>query len=363
MGDTGWKFYSDVPSAWEAMLLDCQRAQASIDMDQYIFEPDRIGRRFMDLFIAKAKGGVRVRLICDAVGSSNLYNSDHPRILSEAGVQVFFFNPVSRWRIHNFTSWFFRDHKKILVVDGRVGHAGGVGINDKMATWRDSAVRMTGPIVAEFQRVFSRMLEIARRKRFAVIQNYSSESEFGFLTSSPYLRNLRSFRYRKRYLRDLFLEKIKSAKNFIYLTTPYFVPDFKLFNELQQAGRRGIDVKLIVPYISDVLWVDMATSSYFSLALASGIKIYRYNKHILHAKTAVIDNWASIGSANLDNLSFWFCYENNVLSTNHEFNLELKQQFEADLTDCDEVKFFDWKNRTMTQKIKELVTWPAHNFM
>lgn len=345
------------------MLADIAAAKKYVDLDQYIFLPGRVGQRFIDLFIKKAQEGVRVRMICDAVGSSGLYNSNIPNELSEAGVQIFFHNPISKWRLDNFTSWFFRDHKKILVVDGEIAHTGGVGINDRMADWRDSNVRMTGPIVAEFERVFKRMLELVRKRRFAVIHNNPINSEFGFMTSSPYLRSIRSFRYRKRYLRDLYLDKINNAKKFIYLTTPYFVPDFRLFNALQNSSQRGVDVKLIVPGRSDIFWVDLAAASYFSLGLGAGIKIYRYKNRILHAKTAIIDDWATIGSANLDNLSFWFCYEDNVLSTDPGFSQELKNQFDADLTACQELKIFDWKNRPVRQKVLELITWPAHNFM
>ncbi|MBI4049412.1 MAG: hypothetical protein HY395_01170 [Candidatus Doudnabacteria bacterium] len=361
--ETGWQFYTRVTEAWDSMLADIASARSFIDLDQYIFEPDRIGRRFLELLIQKAKQGVRVRVICDAAGSANLYNSGFPNLLSEAGIQIFFVNPISPWRIHNFTSWFFRDHKKILVVDGAVGHTGGVGINDRMSDWRDTNVRLTGPIVAEFARVFRKTLEIARRKRLAVIQNNPSLGEFGLLTSSPYLRSLRSFRYRKRYLRDLFVDKVKSAKECIYLTTPYFVPDFRLFSALQQQARSGLDVKLVVPYTSDHLSLDIAAASYFSLALASGIKVYRYRSHILHAKSAVIDDWSTVGSANLDNLSFWFCYEANIYSHNQNFTQELKRQFEADLTESMEVKLVEWKFRPIKQKLLELLTWPAHNFM
>lgn len=363
MLETSWQFYTRVLDAWESMLADISSATKYIDLDQYIFEPDKIGRRFIELLIKKAREGIRVRVVCDAAGSSRLYGSKFPNELSEAGVQIFFYNPISPWRIHNFTSWFFRDHKKILVVDGLIGHTGGVGINDQMANWRDSNVRMTGPIVGELERVFKKMVEIARQRRFAVIQNNINNSEFGFVTSSPYLRSLRSFRYRKRYLRDLFVEKAQNAKKFIYLTTPYFVPDFRLFSILQQAAQNGIDVRLIVPHASDHLSLDMAAASYFSLALASGIKVYRYRGLILHAKTAIIDNWSTIGSANLDNLSFWFCYEANVVSTNSQFTQELKKQFEDDLVVSEEVKLFNWKSRSIKQKLLELLTWPAHNVM
>ncbi|MBI2355798.1 MAG: hypothetical protein HYV13_01150 [Candidatus Doudnabacteria bacterium] len=365
MSETTWQFYTDAPSALEAMFSDCQNAAGSIDLDQYIFHFDEIGKKFVDLFLRKAKDGVRVRMILDTVGSRDFYSSDVARTLSEAGIQVFFFNPISPWRLHNFTSWFFRDHKKILVVDGKIGHTGGLGISGAMSTWRDTNVRVTGPIVHEMERVFARMLEIARKRRFTVIQNLNSNfSEFKFLASSPYLRTFRSFKYRKRYLRDAFIQAVRNAKNYIYLTTPYFVPDLRFFSSLRKAAKRGVDVRLLVPVTSDHLSLDMAAASYFGLALAAGIRIFRYQGSLLHAKTGVVDGrWGTVGSANLDNLSFWFCYEANIISSSLEFNARLKQQFLSDLQMAKEIKLFEWVKRPLKQKFLELLTWPAHNFM
>lgn len=365
MPETNWQFYTDAPSAWEAMLLDCQNATVSIDLDQYIFEPRGIGQKFIDLFIEKASLGVRIRIICDSVGSKFFYSTNLARKLSEAGIQIFFFNPISPWRLDNFTSWFFRDHKKILIIDGKIGHTGGLGINPNMETWRDTHVRFTGPIVYEMDRVFARMLENARKKRFSVIQNTKTNgSEFSFLVSSPYLRSLRSFKYRKRYLRAAFIQAVKNARKYIYLTTPYFVPDFRFFATLRKAAKKGVDVRLLVPWTSDHISLDLAAASYFALALSSGMKIFRYKPNFLHAKCAVVDdNWGTVGSANLDNLSFWFCYEANVVSTNLEFNFQIKQHFLKDLEDSYEVKPFEWIKRPLKQKFLELLTWPAHNFM
>jgi cardiolipin synthase len=272
---------------------------------------------------------------------------------------------VSPWRLHNFTSWFFRDHKKMLIIDNQVAHTGGIGIHQLMSTWRDTNVRLTGYIVTEFERLFAKTLEIARKKRFVVVQNSTvNGSDFQFLISSPFLRNLRSFKYRKRYLRDMYIQKIENATSYAYFTTPYFVPDFKFFHVLQKAAKRGIDVRILLPITSDFLSLDLAAASYFGLALAAGIKVFRYKPGLVHAKTAVIDDtWATIGSANLDNLSFWFCYEANVISNNFEFNRQLKQQFLSDLENSEEVKPFAWGNRPWRQKILELLTWPAHNFM
>ncbi|HEV8601169.1 MAG TPA: phospholipase D-like domain-containing protein [Patescibacteria group bacterium] len=365
MSETYWKFYLNSHEAWNTMLSDCANARFSIDLNQYIFEPDEIGIKFIEMFLDKARQGVRVRLLLDAVGSRHLLFSDYPRILSNAGIQITFFNPISPWRFTNFTSWFFRDHKKMLIVDSQIGHTGGLGIHQEMWDWRDTSVRLIGPVVTAMEETFSRMWEITLKKRFLGFENIRSKSVgFSFLTSVPLLKPLLKTRARHRYIRDSFSDAIRRARKYIFLTTPYFVPDLGFFRTLRLAASRGIDVRILLPSRSDISSLDVAASSYFTLSFKSGIKIFKYRSRILHAKTIIVDDkWASVGSTNLDNLSFRFNYEGNVNSTNASFNAELKKHFLTDLESSEEVKPFAWAKRPFSQRVAEILTWPAHNFM
>ncbi|OGE95520.1 MAG: hypothetical protein A3H72_03440 [Candidatus Doudnabacteria bacterium RIFCSPLOWO2_02_FULL_48_8] len=213
MNETGWRFLNNPMEAWEAMLSDCQNARVSIDLNQYIFDVDGIGKKFLDLFFEKAKHGVRIRLLCDAVGSWNLYNSQYPKKLSEAGIQVMFFNPISPWRLTNFTSWFFRDHKKLLIVDSQIGHTGSLGVKFQMADWRDTNIRFTGPIVKSMEACFVGMWETTVKSKFLDLKDDIVPAPgFWYVTNSPILRPMGS----QRHIRDSLIDAIRGARRYIY---------------------------------------------------------------------------------------------------------------------------------------------------
>lgn len=365
---TQWKFFLHSHDAWERMLEDCEHAQVSIDMEQYIFEHDAIGKRFMHLLEQKARAGVRVRLLCDAAGSYTLFNSVHVAHLLASGAELLFFNPIKPWRINNYSSWFFRDHRKVLVVDSHIGYIGGVGVHQRMHDWRDTQVRIEGPVVHELQYVFDQMWNRTKEGKFFRFSKpfFGTEPQNGkpqtftkyfyFLTNSP--------RFHQRFIYHSLIDAIRSARSHVYLTTPYFIPDLRLVRVLRLAARRGVDVRLIVPDASDHPIVDIATQSYFWIMLKAKVKIYLYRDHVLHAKTVVIDDdWASVGSANLDNLSLLLNYEANLVSTNRTFVRELKDHFLDDLQRSREVLLPEWKRRSWIRKLAEAITWPIHKFL
>jgi len=362
-----WKFFLHAHDAWECMLDDCRNAQVSIDMEQYIFEHDAIGDRFIRIFEQKAREGVRVRLLCDAAGSSNLYNSARVKRLLASGIEVLFFNPIKPWRINNYSSWFFRDHRKVLVIDSHVGYIGGVGVHQRMHNWRDTQVRIEGPVIHELDYVFDQMWNRTKEGKFFRFNKpfFSAEQQtskpqaltkyFYFLTNSP--------RFHQRFIYHSLIDVIRNAHTCVYLTTPYFIPDLRLVRVLRLA-RRGVDVRLIVPNASDHPIVDIATQSYFWIMLKAGVRIYLYRDHVLHAKTVIIDDdWASVGSANLDSLSLLLNYEANLVGTNHTFVSELRGHFMEDLNRSREVIFSDWKKRSWFRKLFEAITWPIHKFL
>jgi len=359
MFDTGWKFYLTGEQAWEAMLLACGHAEKSIDFEQFIFAYDSIGRCFHELFIAKARAGVRVRLIIDTGGSYSFYNSKPHRELAKAGVEVKFFSPISPWRLNNISSFFFRNHRKLLVVDGLIGFTGGVGIEERVRGWRDTHLSISGPVVAEFSQAFDlmwRTITSGRYKRFR--RNWKAVGEFALLINSP--------RFRQRHIYYEYMRRLRRAKRYIYLTAPYFVPSQRLFFWLMRKARRGVDVRLLLPERSDYDMVDAAGRSYYQLLFNAGVRIYHYRgglrrERMLHVKSAVIDDsWATIGSSNLDSLSFVYNYEANLVSTNLGFAGEIREQFINDLKEAKEIMRADWPRRSALQKFYELLTWPFH---
>jgi len=353
-----WKFYVRSADAWEAMLTDCATARTSIDIEQYILNDDAIGQRFFEILKKKAFEGVGIRILCDTVGSFGFLNSKSEHALAATGITIKFFNPIKPWRVGNVSSWFLRDHRKILLIDRSIVHTGGVAIDSHMADWRDTNVRMTGYVVEEAQKSFDQMWVAAPRHKFFKFKPTSREGEkFLFLANAPRLHG--------RYIYHDLRRTIRNAKNYIYLTTPYFVPSVLLFTALQRAALRGVDVRILIPGLSDVRIADIASGSYILLALHAGIKIYRYDeKRILHAKTGIIDDaWGSIGSTNIDNLSLLFNFEGNIKSSHPDFIAELKHQFKVDLSNAKIIKKEDWVSRPLSLKILEGLTWPLHGIL
>ncbi len=357
MPDFDWRLYSNTQEAWDTMYADCERAKKTIDFEIYIFDVDTIGTRFIELFLKKATEGVRVRLLLDMVGSYPFYISRLPEDLLRAGIEVRFFNPVSPWRLTNFTSNFFRTHQKLLVIDHEIVHTGGVNIRDEMKDWRDSHVRLIGELAEEGGFIFARMWRIASQNKFLPFRKPSVYvKNFGFRTNSPH--------FRQRFIYNELIEAIRNAKKYIYLTTPYFVPDLRLLRVLRLAAKRGVDVRILIPKCSNFRSADLAAQSYFTLLLKSGIKIFRYSDKMLHAKTAVIDrSWGTVGSFNLDSLSLLFNYELNVVSNSEDFAFELQEIFLKDLQNAELVNAQVWYKRSLWRKFLEGVTWPIHKFL
>lgn len=345
--ETNWKFFLRTSEAWEAMLEACEEAKFSIDIEQFIMSPDTIGMKLVGILKRKLEEGVKVRLLCDTAGSYYFYLSGVPAELASLGAEVRFFNITSPWKIKSFTSWFFRDHRKIMVVDSEKAFIGGVGFRDDMSGWRDTHVEISGDIISEIKDAFGQMWKKAHKKIFFRFKKQKNQSgDFGLLTNSP--------RFRQRHIYHRLVDEIINARETVHLTTAYFSPDHRFLRVIKFAARRGVDVKLILPERSDVKIADLAARSLFHGLLKSGVKIYLYKNSVLHAKTAVIDKrWATLGSFNLDNQSFTFNYEANIESRRHSFSAELEKHFETDLENCREVKLEDWNRRPVIQKLLE----------
>lgn len=353
--DTAYQFFTDTSRAWEAMLEDISKATTSVELERYIFLDDEIGGRFLGLLKTKALSGVKVRILLDMVGSFLLYISPKTKELTDAGIEIKFFNPISPWRIANVTSNFFRNHRKLLIIDDAVVYIGSSGIDQKTILWRETEVRCVGTIALDFKNTFETLWQSTLRQKFLRFKQLpTSTKNFEVMSNSP--------RFRERVLYHTYIEKIRRASSYIYLSTPYFIPDIRFFRALRLQARRGVDVRIIIPRTSDYSIIDNSNRSYFTLALQAGIKIYLYEPSMFHAKTATIDDWATVGTFNLDQLSFRFNYEINLTSTEPKFIDSLKNQFLEDCTHATEVKYDEWIKRPFIQKLKEFITWPFHSF-
>jgi cardiolipin synthase len=355
---TEWKFTTRADDAWEEMLVDCNRAEHSIDIEQFVFQDDDIGKRFTRVLSQKARDGLKVRILLDGARSFPFSNSLRPAELKNAGVEVRFFNSINLWRMKHIKRWPSRDHRKLLVVDSTIAHTGGVGINARFRGWRDTNVRVEGPVVHEIARAFKRMWENTALHRFRRFPRFVADADgFQFMTNAPHIH--------QRFAYHALMNAIRRAKKTVYLTTPYFIPDLKLFRNIRRAASRGVDVRVLLPGQSDhPFLIDVASGSYFSLAMKKGVRFFKYRDGIIHSKTAIIDGvWSTVGSMNLDSQGLFWCYEGNIVSTNMEFARDLTRHFFVDLGGSSEIYHDDWEKRSRGQKILELCTWPIHKFL
>jgi len=360
-GAPQWEFWTFGKEGIDAMYEACESAKKSIDCEQFIFGDDDAGLRFIELFMRKQREGVKIRLLCDAAGSWQLHASQWPEIMRDAGIEVRFFNPIRLWRTDGITTWFFRTHRKILIIDDEAAISGGLGIRDDMMTWRDTTFLIRGETVHELAQTFERSWVKTKESIFFRFKSFRTFVKgFRVTTNAP--------RYRQRHIYWSLIEAIRNAEKSILLTTPYFVPDRRFMRAVRVAAHRGIEVKLLLPEVLENRAVDRlvnwATHSHFKKLLTAGVRIFRYQNGFLHAKTVVIDgNWATIGSFNLDHLSFLWNYETNVESTEPGFVRELEKHFNDDLKLSKEVILSEWENRYFFEKIFEYLTLPLHGIL
>ncbi len=313
-------------------------ARHHVHLEYYIWEPDRVGTRFRDLLAAAAARGVEVRVLCDAVGSSNLSEAFW-RPLTGAGGEARVFNPV-RLSLASINFANFRTHRKIAILDGRVGFLGGINLHDPesarrsgVQAWRDEHARIEGEPVRKLQRLFlenwtysggSFLLdEKSVGLYFPSARDSAGSEPVQILSSGPddATPPLHAF----------YLAALSTARTRIWIETPYLIPDEPLESMLRIAQLRGVDVQVIVPRDGDSRVVSAASHTYCESLARAGIVIFEYGPPMLHAKTLVIDETvAMVGTANLDNRSFRLNFEVAAAFYDARVIAELAGSFERD---------------------------------
>ncbi len=363
----------DGPATMRAMMAAVRGARDHINLETYIFEADRVGHELADLLIEKQAAGVTVNLIYDSVGSLDTPREFFDR-MRRAGVRVLEFNPVNP--LHAKRGWDInqRDHRKLLVVDGSVAFTGGVNIskvygkssflqsrrkqalpaNADEAAWRDTHMQIEGPAVTEFQKLFlgtwlrqtGRILQDAQYFPLLKPQGKALVRAIGDTPDQA------DFTIYKTYI-SAFVHADKT----IHLTMAYFIPDRQVVDAICDAARRGIDVRIIFPSLTDVGITLYAARSYYDSLLDAGVRIYERNSAVLHAKTAVVDGvWSTIGSTNLDMRSFLYNDEINAVILDVDFAEKMEELFQRDLRESTEIIVDTWKHRGLRQRFRE---WTA----
>ncbi len=358
----------DGPTTYQGMIKAVETARDHINMETYILDDDEVGQRFADALIARQRHGVQVNLIHDSVGTLGTPKAFFTR-LTDAGINVLEYNPVNPmtakagWDVNQ------RDHRKLLIVDGHTAFLGGINISSVYSggsfgartrkrpngelPWRDTDLRIEGPVVAELQKLFihtwasQKGPPLAARHYFPPPERKGTEvvRAIGSSPDEPF-----SLIY------ATLISALNNAQTEIWLTNAYFIPDPQLLEALKAAVARGVDVKLVLPSATDSWLVFHAGRAYYSELLAAKVKLYERRNALLHVKTAVIDGvWSSVGSTNLDWRSFLHNDEVNVVVLGTEFGKKMQAAFQADLTNSTEITLEHWQHRSMSVRIKEQV--------
>jgi cardiolipin synthase len=385
--------------AWLAAIAS---AREEIVLEMYWFDSDKTGRQFASALIERARAGVEVLVIYDAIGSLGTDPTMWAEMI-EAGIQVREFHPIAPWhRRFRFEAITLRDHRKILVVDAAVAFTGGINICDQAASkerggggWRDDAVQVTGRPVAELRALFfdtwlrlggrapradpSRMRRARRqlnaaaryevgqdpedpsttwRARLARVSRPSREivvTEQPALAVRPPVQVIgHSTRGAQRTIRNMYVRQIRGARQRILIANSYFVPDNTVRRALERAARRGVEVRVIVPKKSDVPSVGWAARALFASLMRAGVHVHFWIEGMMHAKSAVIDHWATVGSYNLDYRSLRYNLEVNVASEEPGFVESVEQSIRTDLEEsCQEIDRLEWARRPWLEKVFE----------
>ncbi len=345
---------------YAAMLNAIRNARDHVNLETYILSDDDLGRRLIDLLLEKQAEGVQVNLIYDSFGCLDTPGIFFQR-LKQSGIQTLQFDPINPLKVRGGWELIHRDHRKILIVDGKMVFTGGINISrsedqldidplgKNQLPWRDTDVLIEGPVVAEFQKMFLNTWvsqngsPLSQRDYFPPLEEKGRDLVSG-VGSTPGRRNT--------FL--LYALAIMAAKKSIYLTNSYFAPDRQLIKALTDAGKRGVDVRVILPAKSDIQWFLNATRSYYTGLLKSDVKVYERQDAVLHAKTVVIDHvWATVGSTNLE---FWSLLRNdevNAIILGRDFAKEMEARFKKDLDLSDQILLDKWRNRPLIRKLKE----------
>jgi cardiolipin synthase len=334
------------------MLEDISMAKDHIHAEYFIIETDETGNTFKEALIRKAQEGVDVRVIYDDLGSWKLKRSTI-RDMKKAGIKMQSFFKI---RFPYFTSKInYRNHRKILVIDGTVGYLGGFNIADRYTkglewgVWRDTHLRIEGDAVAGIQHTFIYdWLYITKRlhtnKRFFPQTTVTTPTAVQIGISGPDMH--------WESIMQAYCLAISNAKKYIYIQTPYFLPNESIMNAIESAALSGVEVKLMIPYRSDEKMSYEASMSYMGSILKAGVEVFQYTKGFIHSKTLVIDDEiAIIGSANIDLRSFEQNFEVSAFIYNETHSKHLKELFISDMKVSKKLSYFKWSNRPRYRKI------------
>jgi len=338
---------------YPSMLDAIANARTTITMETYIYWHGEIGRRFALAFAQRRRAGVAVKLLLDAFGSSTI-GKELLEILKQSGCEVAWYNRMWPRTAGHFNH---RNHRKSLIVDGRVAFTGGAGIADQWTGnaqdaehWHDVQVRVDGPGAVSLQAGFAHNWLETTGELINGAGYFPSADHDGSIATQTLLSSPKSG---SSAIRLMYYLSIISARRFVYIANPYFIPDDSGVEILVKAKQRGVDVKIMVAGIHNDMRISRYASNHlYGKLLEAGIEIYEYNPTMLHQKTMVVDGvWSTIGTTNFDNRSFALDEESNVCMYDEQLARQLENIFKEDLKKCERITLERWRHRGIKQRI------------
>jgi len=348
---------TDGEETFGAMLKAMEAAKEHIHIEFYIFRHDVIGTRFQEIMIRKAQEGVKVRFMCDGLGSYKLKREFIDK-LKEAGVEFHFFLPPLLAFIDRRIN--YRNHRKIIVVDGVKGFVGGINVGDdylgqypKMGYWRDTHLEIEGDAVYFLQNVFLNDWQLASGEKIADPALFpehrcEGEEQIQIVSSGP--------DQSWNAIQEFCFTAISVAKKRIWIASPYFIPDPGIYEGLKTAAVSGVDVRIMIPWRADSRLVHLASLSYVDELLLAGVRFFQYQKGFIHAKVLIVDDLlASVGTANMDMRSFFCNFELTAALFEQSAIDRLTADFERDMTVCREMTKKEFQRRPFLHKKAEML--------
>jgi cardiolipin synthase len=336
------------------LIEDLRQAQHHIHIEYYIFDDDKIGNEIVEILCQKARDGVEVRFVYDDVGTSHIAKT-FKKAFAKAGVMSYPFMPVY---IPQLSKANFRDHRKIVVIDGKIGYTGGINVADRYINqgtqryWRDTHMKVSGEAVRSLQVVFMLNWYFVSKQSLSFAPGYFPElDDYGhqcmqIIASGPD-SDWAS-------IMQAFFLAIATATDHILITSPYFIPNESILTALKTAAMSGVRVELIYPYVSDSIIVQAASMSYMKEILEAGVNIFLYTKGFIHAKTIIVDGvLSSVGTANMDYRSFDQNFEVNAMIYDTGIARQLTTHFEEDKLQCVPLQLSRWQQRPMRKRLIE----------
>jgi len=347
-----------------AKLKAIRGARKTINYAQYVWEEGKAAEEIATALAERCREGLAVNVLLDGVGSLSIPGSYRQRMV-DAGCKVENFRPLGSFAVDKVN---FRNHRRLLIADGRVGITGGSGTSGKWGGngreadhWRDTDVWVQGPVVEQLQGAFAENwleatgIAIGGRDYFPALEPQGTVAAQAVRSSSQGGSNA---------MYTMYLLAMNSAKKSIYITNPYFVPDEKMIKTLIQTARQGVQVKLLLPGAIDHNLVRQASRSELGRLLQAGIEIYEYEPAMLHAKTMVVDGrWATVGSTNLDERSFGLNDEINLVAYDRTVAQRLEEIFQDDLSRSRRMTYESWQDRGIGSRFLEILSVPLRGQM